>query len=51
MMELSKFVKIIFSIVVNQAGCEWTFSDLKVKQTDRRSQLGLEKLDKMTKVS
>ena len=49
--ELSKFAKIIFSIVVNQVGCEWTFSDLEVKQTDHRSQLGLEKLDKMTKVS
>lgn len=49
--ELSKFAKMIFSIVVNQAGCERTFSDLKVKQTDRRSRLGLEKLDKMTKVS
>ena len=50
-MELSKFAKIIFSIVINQAGCERTFSDLKVKQTDHRSRLGLEKLDKMTKVS
>ena len=50
-MELSKFAKIIFSIVVNQAGCERTFSNLKVKQTDRCSRLGLEKLDKMTKVS
>jgi hypothetical protein len=49
--ELSKFAKMIFSIVVNQAGCKQTFSDLKVKQTDRRSRLGLEKLDKMTKVS
>jgi hypothetical protein len=41
----------IFSIVVNQAGCERTFSDLKVKQTDRHSRLGLEKLEKMMKVS
>src|SRR5882762_4245313 len=49
--ELSKFAKMIFSIVVNQAGCERTFSDLKVKQMDRCSRLGLQKLDKMTKVS
>ena len=40
MMELSKFAKMIFSIVVNQAGCKQTFSKLKVKQTDRRSRLG-----------
>ena len=49
--ELSKFAKMIFNIVVNQAGCKQPFSDLKVKQMDRRSRLGLEKLDKMMKVS
>jgi hypothetical protein len=35
---------------VNQAGCERVFSDLKVKQTQRRNRLKLEKLGKMTKV-
>ena len=29
--ELSKFAKMIFSIVINQAGCKQTFSNLKVK--------------------
>ena len=32
--EPSKFAKMIFSIFVNQTGCEQTFSDLKFKQTD-----------------
>jgi hypothetical protein len=32
---LATFAKLIFAIVVNQAGCERTFSDLKVKQTQR----------------
>ena len=50
-MELSKFVKVIFIIVVNQAGCNKTFSDLRVKQMDHCSWLSLEKLDKMSKVS
>jgi hypothetical protein len=48
--ELAKFAILLLKIVVNQAGCERTFSDLKVKQTDRRNRLGLEKLEKMTKV-
>lgn len=49
--ELSRFAVDIFKIVVNQAGCERVFSDLKIKQTQRRNRLSLAKLDKMTKVS
>ena len=49
--EPSKFAKMIFSIFVNQTGCEQTFSDLQFKQTDCCSWLGLEKLDKMMRVS
>jgi hypothetical protein len=48
--EFATFAKLIFTIVVNQAGCKRTFSDLKVKQTQCQHRLGLEKLDKMTKV-
>ena len=49
--ELAKFAVILLKIVVNQAGCERVFSDLKIKQTQRRNRLGLDKLEKMTKVS
>ncbi|KAJ7760892.1 ribonuclease H-like domain-containing protein [Mycena maculata] len=48
--ELADFAIMILKIVVNQAGCERVFSDLKVKQTQRRNRLKLEKLDKMTKI-
>ncbi|KAJ7751786.1 ribonuclease H-like domain-containing protein [Mycena maculata] len=48
--ELADFAIMILKIVVNQAGCEQVFSDLKVKQTQRRNRLKLEKLDKMTKI-
>ncbi|KAJ7724310.1 ribonuclease H-like domain-containing protein [Mycena maculata] len=48
--ELANFAIMILKIVVNQAGCEQVFSDLKVKQTQRRNRLKLEKLDKMTKI-
>ncbi|KAJ7077492.1 ribonuclease H-like domain-containing protein [Mycena epipterygia] len=48
--ELADFAIMILKIIVNQAGCERVFSDLKVKQTQRRNRLKLEKLDKMTKV-
>jgi hypothetical protein len=48
--ELAYFAKLLLTVVVNQAGCERVFSDLKVKQTQRRNQLGLNKLSKMTKV-
>ena len=48
--ELANFAQLILTVVANQAGCEQTFSDLKIKQAQRRNQLHLEKLDKMTKV-
>ena len=38
-------------VVVHQAGCERLFSDLKIKQAQRRTRLKTEKLEKMTKVS
>ncbi|KAJ7787295.1 hypothetical protein B0H14DRAFT_2304085, partial [Mycena olivaceomarginata] len=47
---LTDFAITLLKIVVNQAGCERVFSDLKVKQTQRRNRLKLEKLGKMTKV-
>ncbi|KAJ6609923.1 hypothetical protein B0H10DRAFT_1954223 [Mycena sp. CBHHK59/15] len=47
--ELAQFAIMLLKIVVNQAGCERVFSDLKVKKTQRHNQLKLEKLDKMTK--
>lgn len=48
--ELAKFAVTLLKIVANQAGCEHVCSDLKNKQTQWRVQLGLAKLDKMTKV-
>lgn len=50
MQELASFAILLLTVVVNQAGCECLFSDLKVKQTQRRNRLGLKKLEKMTKV-
>jgi len=32
--ELAAFAILLLKVVVNQAGCERVFSDLKVKQTD-----------------
>ena len=49
--ELSEFAITLLEIVVNQAGCEWLFLDLTVKQAARRNQLSIPKLEKMTKVS
>jgi hypothetical protein len=48
--ELATFAQLILTVVANQAGCERTFSDLKIKQAQRQNRLHLEKLDKMTKV-
>ncbi|KAJ7882909.1 ribonuclease H-like domain-containing protein [Mycena leptocephala] len=48
--ELVDFAILLLKIVVNQAGCERVFSDIKVKQTQRRNRLKLAKLDKMTKI-
>jgi hypothetical protein len=49
--ELTSFAKLLFKVVVNQVGCEWVFSDLKVKQTQCCNHLGLNKLAKMTEVN
>ena len=49
--ELAHFAKLLLTIIINQAGCEQVFSDLKVKQTQCCNRLGLRKLAKMTKVS
>ena len=49
-LELSSFAKMLLTIVVNQAGCKRSFSDIGNMQGTRWTQLGLEKLKKMTKV-
>ena len=49
--ELCNFARLLLSVVINQAGCEWLFSDLSNTQGMRRTQLGIQKLKKMTKVS
>lgn len=49
--ELARFAITLLKVVANQAGVERVFSDLKVKQTQRRARLGLAKLNMMTKVS
>lgn len=48
--ELGGFALVLLKVVVNQAGVEQIFSDLKVKAAHRRARLGLVKLAKMTKV-
>ena len=48
--ELADFAILLLGIVVNQAGCERDFSDLKIKKTRLRNRLGLPKLHKMSKV-
>ncbi|KAJ6597884.1 ribonuclease H-like domain-containing protein, partial [Mycena sp. CBHHK59/15] len=48
--ELAEFAIMILHIVANQAGCERTFSRTKIEQSDHRNRLGLEKIDKQTKV-
>jgi hypothetical protein len=49
--KLAELVILLLKIVVNQVGSERVFSNLRVKQTDGRNHLGLQKLQKMTKVS
>ena len=49
--ELCHLAKLLLSVIVNQAGCERLFSDLGNTQGTRRTQLGIQKLEKMTKVS
>ncbi|KAJ6587810.1 ribonuclease H-like domain-containing protein [Mycena sp. CBHHK59/15] len=48
--ELAQFAIIILQIVVNQAGCERTFSQTKIEQSDHRVRLGLDKIEKRTKI-
>ncbi|KAJ7105348.1 ribonuclease H-like domain-containing protein, partial [Mycena epipterygia] len=48
--ELAQFAIVILHIVANQAGCERTFSRTKIEQADHRNRLGLEKIDKRTKI-
>ncbi|KAJ6619379.1 ribonuclease H-like domain-containing protein [Mycena sp. CBHHK59/15] len=49
-MELACFAIIILQVVVNQAGCERTFSWTKIEQSDHRVRLGLPKIEKRTKI-
>ncbi|KAJ6614472.1 hypothetical protein B0H10DRAFT_2221208 [Mycena sp. CBHHK59/15] len=48
--ELAQFTIIILQIVANQAGCERTFSRTKIEQSDHRVCLGLDKIEKRTKI-
>ncbi|KAJ6624745.1 ribonuclease H-like domain-containing protein [Mycena sp. CBHHK59/15] len=48
--ELAEFAIVLLHIVANQAGCERTFSRTKIEQSDHRNRLGLEKIDKRTKI-
>ncbi|KAJ6534718.1 hypothetical protein B0H10DRAFT_2246758 [Mycena sp. CBHHK59/15] len=47
--ELAEFAIVLLQIVANQAGCERTFSKVKVQQTDHRNRLKLDKIDQATK--
>ncbi|KAJ6611440.1 hypothetical protein B0H10DRAFT_1953104 [Mycena sp. CBHHK59/15] len=49
--ELADYAVLLLKIVVNQAGCERVFSDVKVKQMQCRNRLKLVKLDKMMKIA
>ncbi|KAJ6504514.1 ribonuclease H-like domain-containing protein [Mycena vulgaris] len=48
--ELAGFAIVIFTIVANQAGCERAFSRTKIEQSDHRTRLGLDKIEKRTKI-
>jgi hypothetical protein len=48
--ELAQLAIYLFKIVVNEAGCERVFSFLKEESKDWHNRLGLQKLEKMTKV-
>ncbi|KAJ6498527.1 ribonuclease H-like domain-containing protein [Mycena vitilis] len=50
LVELVQFAILILHIVANQAGCERTFSRTKIEQAGHRNRLGLEKIDKRTKI-
>ncbi|KAJ7122587.1 ribonuclease H-like domain-containing protein [Mycena crocata] len=49
--ELATFALTILLVVVNQAGCERVFSDVKNTESPRRSRTGVAKLEKITKVN
>ncbi|KAL1713854.1 ribonuclease H-like domain-containing protein [Schizophyllum commune] len=48
--ELASFAITLLSVMANTAGCERTFSHLKLIQSPHRSRLGKDKLEQMTKV-
>ena len=48
--KLASFAILLLKIIVNQAGCEQTFSNLEIKQAQCRNCLVLTKLAKLTKV-
>ncbi|KAJ7042281.1 hypothetical protein C8F04DRAFT_1295245 [Mycena alexandri] len=48
---LAAFAITVLKVVVNQAGCERVFSDLKNRESPRRSRTGLAKLEKLTKIN
>lgn len=48
--ELADFAILLLSIVPNSAGMERTFSDLKIKKTQLRNRMSLERLGMMSKV-
>lgn len=48
--DLAEFALTVLRVVVNQAGCERVFSDVKNTESPRRSRTGLERLEKLTKV-
>lgn len=48
--ELSKFALMVLKLVINQAACERAFSEIKNNESPHRARIGLEKLEKMSKV-
>ena len=49
--ELAEFAILLLGVIVNQAGNERDFSDLKIKKTWLQNHLGIPKLQKMSKAS
>ena len=49
--ELAEFAILLLGIIVNQAGNERDFSDLKIKKARLQNRVGIPKLQKMSKVS
>ncbi|KAJ6617824.1 hypothetical protein B0H10DRAFT_1948009 [Mycena sp. CBHHK59/15] len=48
--ELAEFAIMILVVIANQAGCKHTFSRTKIEQSDHRNGLGLDKIEKRTKI-